>query len=64
MQISITTDCQEEAKIFLNAVEKSTAIQELRQKLRYKLKDIDFGEHQNYIEELYKELCEIDAIGE
>jgi len=62
-QITITTDCQDEAKVLLHAVEKSIAIADLRQKLRYKLKDADFGEHENYIQELYKELCEIDSIG-
>ena len=62
-QITITTDCQDEAKILLNAVDKSIAVSELKQKLRYGLKEIDFGENHNYIEQLYQLICEIDAIG-
>ena len=64
MQITFTTDCQDEAKILLNAVDKSIAVSELKQKLRYGLKEIDFGENHNYIEQLYQLICEIDAIGE
>jgi len=64
MQITFTTDCQDEAKILLNAVDKSIAVSELKQKLRYGLKEIDFGENHNYIEQLYSLICEIDAIGE
>jgi hypothetical protein len=63
-QLTFTTDCKEEAKVLLHAVEKSIALSELRQKLKYKLKDTDFGENQNYIEELYSLICEIDSIGE
>lgn len=63
-QITITTDCQDEAKILLNAVDKSIAVSELKQKLRFGLKEIDFGENHNYIEQLYSLICEIDAIGE
>ena len=63
-QITITTDCQDEAKILLHAVDKSIAVSELKQKLRYGLKEIDFGENHNYIEQLYQLICEIDSIGE
>jgi hypothetical protein len=63
-QITFTTDCKDEAKVFIHAVEKSIAVSELKQKLRYGLKEIDFGENQNYIEQLYQLICEIDAIGE
>ena len=63
-QITITTDCQDEAKILLHAVEKSIAVSELKQKLRYGLKEIDFGENHNYIDQLYQLICEIDSIGE
>jgi hypothetical protein len=63
-QITITTDCQDEAKVLLHAIEKSIAVSELRQKLRFGLKEIDFGENHNYIEQLYSLICEIDAIGE
>jgi hypothetical protein len=64
MQITFTTDCQDEAKILLNSVDKSIAVSELRQKLKYGLKEIDFGENHNYIEQLYSLICEIDSIGE
>lgn len=63
-KITFTTDCQDEAKILLNAVDKSIAVSELRQKLKYGLKEIDFGENHNYIEQLYSLICEIDSIGE
>jgi hypothetical protein len=63
-QITFTTDCKDEAKVLLHAVEKSIAVSELRQKLRYGLKEIDFGENQSYIEQLYQLICEIDSIGE
>ena len=63
-QITITTDCQYEAKVLLNAVDKSIAVSELRQKLKYGLKEIDFGENHNYIEQLYSLICEIDSIDE
>jgi hypothetical protein len=63
-KITITTDCQDEAKILLHAVEKAIAVSELKQKLRYGLKEIDFGENHNYIEQLYSLICEIDSIGE
>jgi hypothetical protein len=63
-QITFTTDCKDEAKVFIHAVEKAIAVSELKQKLRYGLKEIDFGENQNYIEQLYQLICEIDAIGE
>jgi hypothetical protein len=63
-KITFTTDCQDEAKVLLHAVEKSIAVSELKQKLRYGLKEIDFGENHNYIEQLYQLICEIDAIGE
>jgi hypothetical protein len=63
-QITFTTDCKDEAKVLLHAVEKAIAVSELKQKLRYGLKEIDFGENQNYIEQLYSLICEIDSIGE
>ena len=63
-QITITTDCQDEAKILLNAVDKSIAVSELRQKLKYGLKEIDFGKNHNYIQQLYQLICEIDSIDE
>jgi hypothetical protein len=63
-QITFTTDCKDEAKVFIHAVEKAIAVSELKQKLRYGLKEIDFGENQSYIEQLYSLICEIDAIGE
>jgi hypothetical protein len=63
-QLTFTTDCKDEAKVLLHAVEKSIAVSELKQKLKYKLKDTDFGENQNYIEELYSLICEINSIGE
>jgi hypothetical protein len=63
-KITFTTDCKDEAKVLLHAVEKSIAIAELRNNLRYKLKDIDFGDYQSFMEELYKIICEIDSIGE
>lgn len=63
-KITFTTDCQDEAKILLNAVDKSIAVSELRQKLKYGLKEIDFGENHNYIQQLYSLICEIDSIGE
>ena len=63
-KITFTTDCKDEAKILLNAVDKSIAVSELKQKLRFGLKEIDFGENHNYIEQLYQLICEIDAIGE
>ena len=63
-QITFTTDCQDEANVLLHAVDKSIAVSELKQKLRYGLKEIDFGENHNYIEQLYQLICEIDAIGE
>jgi hypothetical protein len=63
-KITITTDCQDEAKILLHAVEKAIAVSELKQKLRFGLKEIDFGENHNYIEQLYSLICEIDSIGE
>jgi hypothetical protein len=63
-KITFTTDCKDEAKVFIHAVEKSIAVSELKQKLRYGLKEIDFGENQNYIEQLYSLICEIDSIGE
>ena len=63
-QITFTTDCKDEAKVLLHAVEKAIAVSELKQKLRYGLKEIDFGENQNYVEQLYSLICEIDSIGE
>ena len=63
-QITFTTDCKDEANVLLHAVEKSIAVSELKQKLRYTLKEIDFGENHNYIEQLYSLICEIDSIGE
>lgn len=63
-QITFTTDCKEEAKVLLHATEKSIAVSELKQKLRYTLKEVDFGENHNYIEQLYSLICEIDSIGE
>ena len=63
-QLTFTTDCKEEAKVLLNAVDKSIAVSELRQKLKYGLKEIDFGENHNYIEQLYQLICEIDSIDE
>jgi hypothetical protein len=63
-KITFTTDCKDEAKVLLHAVEKAIAVSELKQKLRYGLKEIDFGENQNYIEQLYSLICEIDSIGE
>ena len=63
-KITFTTDCTDEAKVLLHAVEKGIAVSELRQKLRFGLKEIDFGENHNYIEQLYSLICEIDSIGE
>jgi len=63
-QITFTTDCKDEAKVFIHAVEKAIAVSELKQKLRYGLKEIDFGENQSYIQQLYSLICEIDSIGE
>ena len=63
-QLTFTTDCKDEAKVLLHAVEKAIAVSELKQKLRYGLKEIDFGENQNYIEQLYSLICDIDSIGE
>jgi hypothetical protein len=63
-KITFTTDCKDEAKVLLHAAEKAIAVSELKQKLRYGLKEIDFGENHNYIEQLYSLICEIDAIGE
>jgi hypothetical protein len=63
-KMTFTTDCKDEAKVLLNAVEKSIAIADLRNNLRYKLKDIDFGDYQSFMEELYKIVCEIDSIGQ
>jgi hypothetical protein len=63
-QLTFTTDCKDEAKVLLHAVEKSIAIADLRNNLRYKLKDTDFGDYQSFMEELYKEICEIDSIGQ
>ena len=63
-KITFTTDCQDEAKILLHAVEKAIAVSELKQKLRFGLKEIDFGENHNYIEQLYSLICEIDSIGD
>jgi len=63
-QFTFTTDCKDEAKVFIHAVEKAIAVSELKQKLRYGLKEIDFGENQSYIEQLYSLICEIDSIGE
>lgn len=62
-KITFTTDCKDEAKVLLHAVEKAVAVSELRQKLRFGLKEIDFGENHNYIEQLYQLICEIDSIG-
>ena len=64
IQMTFTTDCKEEAGLLLHAVEKSIAVADLRNKLRYKLKDADFGEYQGFMEELYEEICEIDSIGQ
>lgn len=63
-KITFTTDCKDEAKVLLHAAEKAVAVSELRQKIRFGLKEIDFGENHNYIEQLYQLICEIDSIGE
>ena len=63
-KITFTTYCKDEAKVFIHAVEKSIAVSELKQKLRFGLKELDFGENHNYIEQLYSLICEIDSIGE
>ena len=62
-KITFTTDCKDEAKVILHAAEKSIAVSELRQKLRFGLKELDFGENHSYIEQLYSLICEIDSIG-
>lgn len=62
-KITFTTDCKDEAKVLLHAVEKAIAVSELKQKLRFGLKEIDFGENHSYIEQLYQLICEIDSIG-
>ena len=64
IKMTFTTDCKEEAKVLLHATEKAIAVSELRQKLRFGLKELDFGENHNYIEQLYSLICEIDSIGE
>jgi hypothetical protein len=63
-KITFTTDCKDEAKVLLHAADRAIAVSELRQKLRFGLKEIDFGENHNYIEQLYQLICEIDSIGE
>ena len=62
-KITFTTDCKDEAKVILHAAEKAIAVSELRQKLRFGLKELDFGENHSYIEQLYSLICEIDSIG-
>ena len=62
--IILKTDCKDEAMAMLCATDKAIAVQELRNKVKYDLKSIDFGEQHEYIENLYSLICQIDAIGE